>query len=377
MRIIANNSNSFSGINHYLKERYIKNNADVMGVQDCFADKNYYAENIVGTLPYAWFLNIQPQNREKFIKDIYDVFANYSNSSRDNLNKTVILNKQELMNNLNAKGLNVLNIEDNSEKGSYGRVYILNVLEDDRVKKYAYKIFYKTRPNSKHGNYSEARFAAFAPKVLDEKHSNIKKMYFADLNAGYILSEYITSDKNEVLPVLPQLYGFTHSDAHRNNFINGHVIDYGGFIPSNELLSNKEARDIALKILSIPQEERCEFWQKKFHAVEEKLKRKPSKYAQNIALALAASIPLLAPVDGKMALIVMTSALYSFENGIKNRIAITLSSILPVLDKEAEYDSCNEYIFKTLIEQEEEKIKNNIRLSLFGYHYLRKYSPYF
>ena len=33
---------------------------------------NYYAKNIVGSVPPAWFSNIKPENREQFVKDISD-----------------------------------------------------------------------------------------------------------------------------------------------------------------------------------------------------------------------------------------------------------------------------------------------------------------
>lgn len=376
MQINSQQTYSFAGINKALTRHYVSTNQTIRKIQELYPN-NYYAKNIVGSVPPAWFSNIKPENREQFVKDIYDVFADYTTNARYEGAFLIDEMRECMKGDLQYLGLNVVDIGKIPSKGSYGRVYTIDILEDNKIKKYALKIFFEQASGSRHGNYSEPRFAAFIPKILNDKHSNIKKMYFADLDAGYIFTEYITDAQKPATPILPQLYGFTHADDHKDNILNGHIIDYGGFVQTNELLENKDARNKAMHLASIEADLRGVFWHKEFAKIEESLKKKPDVETQNKALALAATIPLLDSKSGKLALALMLNRIKEMDKNIKERVAITISSIMPTLEKNPEYDVMSEFVYKTLIDLKQQKIKDNIRLSVIGYHYLSKYDKWF
>ena len=97
----------------------------------------------------------------------------------------------------------------------------------------------------------------------------------------------------------------------------------------------------------------------------------------NTALALSATIPLLNKEASKKALALMLHKTKDMDADIKTRIGITLSSIMPAVANKPDLDSDYDFAYKTLIDIGKDKIKDNIRLSLLGYHYLAKYDSWF
>lgn len=386
MRISNNYNYSFQGINKTVKHHFFSDIENIKKMQR-LNSQNYYAQNIIGTVPSAWVRDIPQQKREAFIKNIYDILAEYSNMGKKPDRTLIDRQTEELQAKLRAAGLDVQKITRNAYRGSQGGVYVITVKEGDKEKNYAYKIFYKKEndKNSKHvaerylaeqnhGNFYEQRFAQFVQSSCSPR-TNIKKMHFGDIESAYTLSDYISDSHERTTRVPPQLYGFTFMDNHQDNFYKNYIIDYGGFIPSNAMLRNPEARKKAFAISKLPQGEKERQWQQRFAKIIQEINPQMLRPATTEVLALSATIPTLNYYQGKQAMLNMIKLIPSMPESLQEQVGSILSSHMFDLAESYEREgNLNKRIFTDLMALRFPRVSNNILSSRLGYEYCKRYN---
>ena len=116
-------------------------------------------------------------------------------------------------------------------KGSYAKVYKISI-ED--AKATCLKVFppsVNTFNNSHHGRNIEVQLGLF----LNQHSDQFVKMHFgkvcsAKRRDGFLVSQFL--DENTAPIINPNIdaqgYKIEYYDNHKNNFISGKIIDYGG-----------------------------------------------------------------------------------------------------------------------------------------------------
>ncbi len=163
--------------------------------------------------------------------------------------------------------------------GEFGNVYRLTA--DD--KEYALKI-YKTMRTEPKDNIFEKLFAGYSVEDFKDEmklhgklieanrafywQQNVKKhqnarMYFADLENGGSLSQYIGFNAAPPKKIVDATYiGLEHTDLRNaSNTINDWVVDGGGQkVINHTIVKNKEARKIYYKLAKTPDDKKAEVW---------------------------------------------------------------------------------------------------------------------
>ena len=143
----------------------------------------------------------------------------------------------------------------------------------------------------------------------------------------------------QVQKIPPEAYGFTFTDDNENNFIGNYIVDYGGFIHSNELISNNNARKKALHLCRLSGEQLSTQWNERFDRIKENIITNPSKDNIDEALALSATLTALTPFERKKAAQKVAKLIPQLSPELQERLGTTLTSTFHTLSKHCDkYD---------------------------------------
>ena len=285
--IVKSDRSNFRGLSRSLSKRVYDNSADIKAEADKYKKSNY----VVGSLPPQWIDKIPKEIRAEIIKEIYNCFKEASLSLREShkffssdhigfrkplTTRIYKKNSIDILKEVLYKAKIINDKKDFSlqlvDDGSYGVCYKLTIGSDS----FALKVFKKISDLSEefHGNYIEINRAHYLNK--NAKNYQFAKFYFGDLKTGYLIEDFISNKKAPPGRNLNLFsIGINYYDDHQYNFINGYLIDYGGFyISDDHLAKNKIARWVFKKIGSNEKiDDRLQRWSELFElASQNKIK---------------------------------------------------------------------------------------------------------
>ena len=278
---------NFTGLTKLMKRQiYIDGKKDILNLIE---KRRPEQSTIVGQLPGGIFENL-PKDKPKrinAIKEIMNVFGDIAEEIRGfkcgvNSTNTEYKNRrsdstvQKLREVFNKYNLN--NTKDDIDleflgKGDYGSAFRIRGIHDNKTNDdYILKIHTVADrgPNwhryKSHGNFAEPNTAEYWLNLWGEQTQR-GKFYFADINKGYMVDNYIDSNtppyKKKVNEYTAGLKLTDEELAHNgHNKINGYSIDWGGVRVVNRVKNgSKTARTILHKIKRTPKNYReIEWW---------------------------------------------------------------------------------------------------------------------
>ena len=115
-------------------------------------------------------------------------------------------------------------------KGTYAQVYKISINGAQPTCLKSFPAHKNTRNNPYHGRNIETQLGLFL-----NKHSNdFVKMHFGKVcdnirRDGFIVTQFLDDNiQPQIEPNIDESYKITYFDTHRNNYIQGKIIDYGG-----------------------------------------------------------------------------------------------------------------------------------------------------
>lgn len=310
--------------------------------------KDTKSNGIVGNLPSVWIEKIPVKERKARIKNFYDdlrvaVVKFRENQNNEELTKkfNYALQKAKIIG--EKEKLSIEHLDD----GNYGSGYLIKDVFDNQ---FMIKIFHMNDvQNDFHGNYTEINRAMYWRKNAGINQKVIS--YFGDINAGYMVNEYIGRKtpeyKGKIVP--EEIFGLENFDsesiANGHNKIKGYQIDYGGLKVQNHLLAENKTVRYVYKKLYYTEED------KKWQAFLAFLNDKKYKHNNDIRLGLVSAISILpekARIDGFNELLNRTHAEFNDDN----RIKLGLISKIKILPEKGRY-----YVFEELLKNSDNEIK--------------------
>lgn len=271
---------SFTGITQQLAKTLYETHFTLEIINKEKKAKGKYGD-IAGNLPDSWIKSIDSnsRNNEKTIKKLYREFGKATlelqeplkgiSLSMENLTafdikiiygtdihiqipmvrtyQRSVANGMKKAENILTKALQQANVISNKDKinlqlidvGKIGTAYKFNVNDKEYVFKAFHPFFDDQYPNPYHGRAIEINRAAFINKITKSiKDHNYNKFYFGDIAKGYMVTDFLPSDKtNPSKKLNDEAYGFEFKDNNGNrNEINGTRYDMGGILINNKLL---------------------------------------------------------------------------------------------------------------------------------------------
>lgn len=255
---IDNNQPQFKGLTRTLSRNYF---ASFEEIQDVFI-KHPKANNIAGSLPYSWIKPVQnkpKEIRDNSIKQVYEVLREiFGENIQSDVSAAKLKEKSRLLTKtMHKAGIlpneNIMIIKKRKLDGSMiSGVFTIHekgknpTLEKIFIKKFKNKIPRAYQRNDG-GLYAETALGLHFNKLMADRH--ILKMFWADIDAGYIASRYevqpknvkipkpllkcsderekqayfkklmsITGDFTDIRKILAK-YGFVHKDYHDENLV--------------------------------------------------------------------------------------------------------------------------------------------------------------
>ena len=285
---------SFNGLSRSLGKRAFEYVSEILELRAKYPKANGW----VGSMPREWLEKISKHKRKSEIKNFYaqlgkivsklrnaDQNAESVNAASAQIND--LFRRAEILapnKNVNLKSLG---------SGKFGTAYLLDGTQ------YVIKIFHHpTCADNLSGNRIEANRAIYCRNNADnavriinpegENRNELAKFYFADIDNGYIISEYIHNCKKSTKRETNfDLIGLEPTDFEEGrNRQCGYIYDYGEFKISQPILAkNKTARYIYTKIYKAPTEKRVQLW----HEIYSKKKK-----SNDILIGLVEPLKLIA-----------------------------------------------------------------------------------
>lgn len=275
---VQRNNIYFKGLNKALSTRLLETNAEIDKLIIRYPNSN----GAIGTLPKHWTMKIPQEKRgetfKSLIKDLGPIAETLrANSDKYKMKKDAIkIASKDFTKVLQTHGIIKKSAIDETEKkktsllsslknllkskerkvkelkpgelltlgnGAFGRAF---AFKDDENNTYVLKVFhnlldeeFKER-NSKIGHYKmmEPNRAAYIKK--NTKSNEFAKFYLADLQNGFMITEYIDKRKKFKCRFSPDSIGVIYTDTKTSNLKNDSIIDYGGIkVKSANIANNK------------------------------------------------------------------------------------------------------------------------------------------
>lgn len=278
---VQRNNIYFKGLNKALSTRLLETNDEIDQLIVRYPNSN----GAIGTLPQHWTMKMPQEKRgetfKSLIKDLGPIAETLrANSDKYKMKKDAVkIASKDFTTTLQNHGIIKKSAIDETEKkktslfdslrnllkskerkvkelkpgelltlgnGAFGRAF---AFKDDENNTYVLKVFhtlldekFKER-NSKIGHYKmmEPNRAAYIKK--NTKSNEFAKFYFADLQKGFMITEYIDKRKKFKGKFSPHTIGVKYTDTKTSNLKNDSIIDYGGIqIVSKNIANNKTVK---------------------------------------------------------------------------------------------------------------------------------------
>ncbi len=224
-----------------LSEKYIPNVADI---QKMVVESG--EDSIVGELPPELSDKVGKKHHKEAIEKICDTIGNHVVGNEWSRGVDDV---ESLQNDLGKtfKDLGVMNSNGKLEVksigyGSTAEIFKISFPGDTgKPLNYALKVFRHAVPPffpNAFGNLSELNHAEYLQKK--EPTSQVSKLFFADLKAGFHFDEYVNSDDPHLDKYVNlMLRGLKYSDNHARNYIVSRIIDHGGLVGEPGVVNNE------------------------------------------------------------------------------------------------------------------------------------------